>query len=79
MESIIYQLAFFLVTLYILLKVIGFAIYEIKMLNNKSGGIAVIVFSTIIVLCFDVIILFKWNLIFLYLQLFYKLIFLYNM
>lgn len=59
MESIIYQISFFLVTLYILLKVIGFAVYEIKELGNKTGGIAVIIFSTAIVLCFDVIILFK--------------------
>lgn len=59
MESIIYQISFFLITLYILLKVIGFALYEIKQLGNKTGGITVIVFSTVIVLCFDVIILFK--------------------
>lgn len=59
MESIIYQISFFLITLYILLKVIGFALYEIIELKNKTGGIAVIVFSTAIVLCFDIIILFK--------------------
>ncbi len=59
MESIIYQISFFLITLYILLKVIGFALYEITELKNKTGGIAVIVFSTAIVLCFDIIILFK--------------------
>ena len=49
MTSIIYDLIFFVITIFILLKVIGYAIYEIKELNNKTGGITIISFSTLVV------------------------------
>ena len=45
MTSVIYKLFFLLLTIWILLKAIGFAIYEIKELDNKTGGVVVICFS----------------------------------
>ena len=48
MTSIIYDLIFLVITIFILLKVIGYALYEIKELNNKAGGITIISFSTLV-------------------------------
>ena len=45
MTSVIYKLFFLLLTIWILLKAIGFAIYEIKELDNKTGGISKTVFA----------------------------------
>lgn len=50
MTSIIYDLIFLIVTIFVLLKVTGYAIYEIKELNNKSGGIIIISFSALVVI-----------------------------
>lgn len=50
MTSIIYDLIFLLISIFILLKAIGYAIYEMKELNNKAGGIAIISFSTLVVI-----------------------------
>ena len=50
MTSIIYRLIFLLLTIWILLKTIGFAIYEIKELDNKTGGVVVICFSFIFII-----------------------------
>ncbi len=55
MISIIYNFIFLLITLFILLKVIGYAIYEIKQLKNKVGGIVIISFSSAIVLLVNII------------------------
>lgn len=59
MNSIIYNIIFFILTLYILLKVIGYAIYEIKELNNKIGGIIVISFSTAVVIFVNIMMLIR--------------------
>lgn len=50
MASFIFHIIFLLVSVYSLLKVIGFSIYEIKEMNNKFGGIIVISFSVLAVL-----------------------------
>ena len=50
MTSFIYDLIFLFITIFILLKVIGYAIYEIKEFNNKSGGIIIISFSSLVVI-----------------------------
>ena len=50
MTSIIYDLIFLVITIFILFKVIDYAIYEIKELNNKAGGITIISFSTSVVI-----------------------------
>lgn len=41
---------FLLLTIWILLKAIGFAIYEIKELDNKTGGVVVICFSVLVII-----------------------------
>lgn len=50
MTSILYDLIFLITSLYILLKTFGYAIYEIKNFKNKSGGITIIIFSTLVVI-----------------------------
>ncbi len=50
MITIVHYIIFLLITIYILLKVIGYGIYEIKQENNKFGGIVVISFSCLVVI-----------------------------
>ena len=59
MNHIIYFIVFLITTIYILLKVIGYAIYEMKEFNNKVGGIAVISFSTAVVIFVNVMMLIR--------------------
>lgn len=40
-----YNIFFLIVSLYILLKTIGYGIYELKEKNNKSGSICIILLS----------------------------------
>lgn len=57
MTTIAYDLIFFFTSLYILLKVIGFAIYEIKEMNNKISGIVIISFSILVVIFANIMII----------------------
>lgn len=57
MVNIFYHFLFLIFSIFVLLKSIFYALYEIKTQDNKSGGIAVICF-TIIVLIFTNIIVF---------------------
>ena len=57
MTTIAYDLIFFFTSLFILLKVIGFAIYEIKEMNNKVSGIVIISFSILVVIFANVMII----------------------
>lgn len=50
MTNIIYDLIFLLISIFILLKAIGYAIYEIKELNNKVGGITIISSSILVII-----------------------------
>ena len=59
MQTIIYDFLFIITSIFILFKVIGYGIYEIKEMKNKTGGITVITFSSIVVLLFIVIIILK--------------------
>lgn len=59
MNSIIYFIIFLIITLYILLKTIGYAIYEIKEQNNKIGGIVIISFSTLVVIFVNIMMLIR--------------------
>lgn len=59
MITIVHYIIFLLITLYILLKVIGYGIYEIKQENNKFGGIAVISFSCFVVIFANVVLWLK--------------------
>ena len=58
MSSTIYQLLFLLSSIYVFLKVVGYGLYEIKQLKNKSGGIVVILFSLAVVVFSNIIV---WN------------------
>ena len=57
MTTIAYDLIFFFTSLYILLKVIGFAIYEIKEMNNKISGIVIISYSILVVIFANIMII----------------------
>ena len=59
MNSIVYNIIFLILTLYILLKTIGYAIYEMKECNNKIGGIVVISFSTAVVIFVNIMMLIR--------------------
>lgn len=59
MQTIIYNFLFFITSIFILFKAIGFGIYEIKEMQNKSGGIAIITFSILVVIFFIIIIVLK--------------------
>ena len=59
MNNIIYQILFLFITLYILLRAVAYAIYEIQTLKNTTGGITVIVISTLIVVFVNIIMFFK--------------------
>lgn len=59
MNSIVYNIIFLILTLYILLKTIGYAIYEMKACNNKVGGIVVISFSTTVVVFVNIMMLIR--------------------
>lgn len=57
MTTIAYDLIFFFTSLFILLKVIGFAIYEIKEMNNKVSGFIIISFSILVVIFANIMII----------------------
>ena len=48
MVDIFFFFLFIIFSIYFLLKTIFYALYEVKTQENKSGGIAIIVFSIII-------------------------------
>lgn len=52
MQTIIYDFLFIITSIFILFKVIGYGIYEIKEMKNKSGGITIITFSCLITILF---------------------------
>lgn len=57
MPNIIYYIFFLLVSIYSLLKSIGYAFYEIKELNNKVGGVSIIIFSIFVVILSNLLML----------------------
>ncbi|MCI8470211.1 MAG: hypothetical protein HFJ35_01735 [Clostridia bacterium] len=50
MTNIIYHVLFLIISLYILLRTIGYALYEINTIKNKVGGITIITFSVLVVI-----------------------------
>lgn len=56
MLSLVYHVLFFILSAYILLKSIGYALYEINTIQNKTGGIVVIAFSVIVVIFSNVMV-----------------------
>ncbi len=61
MVSLIFNILLSLLSIYILLKVLGFALYEIKEMNNKSGGIIVISFTILVVIFSNYVIWTSWH------------------
>ena len=59
MQAIIYDFLFIITSIFILFKVIGYGIYEITEMKNKSGGITIITFSTLVVIFFIIMIILK--------------------
>ena len=59
MNSIVYNIIFLILTLYILLKTIGYAIYEMKECDNKVGGIVIISLSTAVVIFANIMMLIR--------------------
>ena len=53
--NFVYHFTFIVATVFILIKTISYGLYEIKTQNNKSGGIAVICFSIIVVVFANII------------------------
>lgn len=54
--NLIYHFTFIVVSIFILIKTIFYGIYEINSENNKSGGIAVICFSVLVVIFSNIIV-----------------------
>ena len=59
MQVLIYNFLFIITSIFILFKVIGYGIYEIKEMQNKVGGITVITFSTLVTIFFITMIIIK--------------------
>lgn len=62
MIDLIFNILFVIVSFYIFIKTIFYAIYEIKAENNKTGGIGVIAFSMLITIFSNIIVFIRWNL-----------------
>ena len=58
--NFIYHFTFISISLFILIKTIFYGLYEINSENNKSGGIAVICFSILVVVFVKIIVIFRW-------------------
>lgn len=56
LSSFAYHILFLIISLYILLKAIGYALYEINTVKNKLGGITVITFSIGVVIFSNLVI-----------------------
>ncbi len=48
--NLLFHFIFVIVTIFILIKTIFYGLFEINTQNNKSGGIAVICFSIIVII-----------------------------
>ena len=55
MNTIFINFIFFIFTLIIFIKTIGYAMYEIKAENNLYGGIAIIVFCFISIIFYNIV------------------------
>ena len=56
LTTIIYHVLFLLISVFICLKTIGYALYEINTLNNKLVGISIITFSILVVIFANVMV-----------------------
>ena len=56
MPNFVYHILFLIISIYILLKTIGYALYEINTIKNKPGGIVIITFSIFVVIFSNVMV-----------------------
>ena len=59
MINIFYHFLFLIFSIFVLLKSVFYALYEIKTQDNKSGGVAVIVFTVIVLVFANVVVFLK--------------------
>jgi len=57
--DIFYHFLFLMFSIFVLLKSIFYALYEIKTENNKSGGVALICFSIIVIIFANIVVFLK--------------------
>lgn len=57
--NLLYHFLFIVVTIYVLIKTIFYGLYEINTQENKSGGIAVIFFSILVIVFANIIVLLR--------------------
>ena len=57
--NFLYHFTFVVVSCFILIKTIFYGLYEIKTQNNKSGGIAVICFSVVVIVFANTVVFFR--------------------
>ena len=59
MINYFFNFLFFIFSIFVLLKSVFYALYEIKSQDNKSGGVSVIVFSVIVIVLANVVVFLK--------------------
>lgn len=59
MIDLVFHVLFVIASLYVFLKAVFYAVYEIKTQDNKAGGIGVIVFSVIVIVFANIIVLIR--------------------
>lgn len=59
MVNIFYHFLFLIFSVFILLKSVFYALYEIKTQDNKTGGVAVIVFTVIVLVFANIVVFLK--------------------
>lgn len=57
--NLLYHFLFIVITIYVLIKTIFYGLYEINTQENKSGGIAVICFSILVIIFANIIVLLR--------------------
>ena len=59
MITYFFNFLFLSFSIFVLLKSVFYALYEMKSQDNKSGGVAVIVFSVIVIVLANVVVFLK--------------------
>ena len=59
MVNIFYHFLFLIFSVFVLFKSVFYALYEIKTQDNKTGGVAVIVFTVIVLIFTNVVVFLK--------------------
>ena len=57
--NFLYHFIFIVVTIFTLIKTIFYGLYEFNTQNNKSGGIAIICFSVLVIVFANIVVFFK--------------------